>query len=77
MAPTELEDIMQRHPAVQECLVYGKPDDEVQELISAVVVLKPGKKVRDLVMEFKLALLSKFVERHSCHWPFFDKVSFP
>ncbi|TRY63736.1 hypothetical protein TCAL_04290 [Tigriopus californicus] len=45
VAPTELEDIMQRHPAVQECLVFGKPNDEVQELISAVVVLKPGQKV--------------------------------
>lgn len=47
VAPTELEDIMQRHPAVQECLVFGKPDAQVQELISVVVVLKPGQKANE------------------------------
>ncbi|XP_059093403.1 luciferin 4-monooxygenase-like isoform X1 [Tigriopus californicus] len=45
VAPTELEGILQRHPAVQECLIFGKPDPEVQELISAVVVVKPGHQV--------------------------------
>jgi acyl-coenzyme A synthetase/AMP-(fatty) acid ligase len=36
---------MQAHPAVAESLFYGKPAPEVQELICAVVVLKPGMKV--------------------------------
>ena len=51
VAPTEIEDILQKHPAIQECLVYGKKDPRVQELISAVVVLKPGRKVseKDLI----------------------------
>jgi len=40
IAPTELEDILQTHPAVAECLVFGMKDPKVQELVSAVVVLK-------------------------------------
>ena len=40
--PTELEEILQTHPAVQECLVYGKSEEQVLELVAAVVVLKPG-----------------------------------
>jgi acyl-CoA synthetase (AMP-forming)/AMP-acid ligase II len=30
VAPTELEGVLQTHPAVQECLVFGKRDDRVQ-----------------------------------------------
>ena len=45
MAPTEIENILQEHPAVNECLVFGRKDDTVQELISAVVTLKPGIQV--------------------------------
>ena len=46
VSPTELEDLLQKHDDVQECLVFGKPDNQVQEIISAVVVLKQGSKVR-------------------------------
>ena len=42
VAPTELEEILQSHPAVQESLVFGVKEPSVQELISAVVVLKEG-----------------------------------
>ena len=45
VSPTEIEDILQKHEAVQECLVFGKKDPRVQELISAVVTTKPGVKV--------------------------------
>ena len=45
VAPTEIEDILQKHESVQECLVFGKKEPRVQELISAVVIVKPGKKV--------------------------------
>ena len=40
MAPTELEDILQTHPGVAESLVFGIKEPSVQELISAVVVLR-------------------------------------
>ena len=35
-----MEDILQTHPAVVEGLVFGIKEPSVQELISAVVVLK-------------------------------------
>ena len=46
ISPTEIEALLQTHDSVLECLVYGKPDNTVQELISAVVVLKPGAEVK-------------------------------
>lgn len=42
IAPTELEDIMQRHPAVKESLAFGKEDPTVQELVSFAVVKNQG-----------------------------------
>lgn len=38
IAPAEIEDVLLRHPAVQECAVVGVPDDEWGERIVAVVV---------------------------------------
>ena len=45
VSPSEIEDVLQDHPDVKECLVFGKKDPTVQELISAVVVLKETKQV--------------------------------
>ena len=42
VSPTELEEILQAHPAVKECLVFGIKEPSVQELITAVVVIKEG-----------------------------------
>jgi 2-aminobenzoate-CoA ligase len=38
----EVEDAMLKHPAVAECGVIGKPDDERGMVVAAFVVLKPG-----------------------------------
>ncbi len=38
----EVEDALLKHPAVAECGVIGKPDDERGMLIKAFCVLKPG-----------------------------------
>lgn len=40
IAPKEIEHILETHPAVKECLVFGMPNDEFMNLISAVVCLK-------------------------------------
>jgi acyl-CoA synthetase (AMP-forming)/AMP-acid ligase II len=42
IAPTEIEDVLMRHPAVQDAGVAGIPDDEWGERIAAAVVLKDG-----------------------------------
>ena len=38
----EVEDTLLRHPAVAECAVIGKPDEERGMIVKAFVVLKPG-----------------------------------
>jgi len=42
IAGPEVEDALLRHPAVAECGVVGKPDDERGQVVEAHVVLKPG-----------------------------------
>ena len=59
VSPTEIEDILQKHEAVQDCLVFGKKEPSVQELISAVVAVKPDAKVS------YLSTISSFLEELS------------
>ena len=39
----QVEEAINRHPAVLECAVIGIPDPEWGEAVKAVVVLKPGQ----------------------------------
>jgi acyl-CoA synthetase (AMP-forming)/AMP-acid ligase II len=45
LSPSEIEDIIYRHPAVQEVAVIGVPDDQLGEMVKAVIVLKSGEEV--------------------------------
>ena len=45
VSPSEIESILQEHPDVKECVVFGKKDPTVQELISAVIVPKEHAQV--------------------------------
>lgn len=40
--PTEVEQVINQHPAVLEACVFGVPDEQWQEAVKAAVVLKPG-----------------------------------
>jgi o-succinylbenzoate---CoA ligase len=42
VAPTEVEGVLEEHPAVLEALVEGRPDSDWGEAVTARVVLKPG-----------------------------------
>ncbi|MEW6615833.1 MAG: AMP-binding protein [Thermodesulfobacteriota bacterium] len=44
LSPSEIEDIIYKHSAVQEVAVIGVPDDELGEAVKAVIILKTGKK---------------------------------
>jgi acyl-CoA synthetase (AMP-forming)/AMP-acid ligase II len=40
--PAEIEDVLHRHPAVQDVAVFGVPDDEWGERVHAAVQVRPG-----------------------------------
>ena len=51
VAPMEIENLLQKHEAVIDCVVYGTKDPNVQELISAVVVKNPKINVSKITGE--------------------------
>jgi long-chain acyl-CoA synthetase len=53
--PTQVESVLQRHPAVEEACVVGVPDPAQVERVKAFVVLRDGSKESD---EMKQALIA-------------------
>ena len=45
--PSEVEQVIWAHPAVQDCAVIGVPDDQWGEAVKAVVELNAGQSVSD------------------------------
>ncbi|HXH84156.1 MAG TPA: AMP-binding protein [Candidatus Tectomicrobia bacterium] len=43
--PAEIEDVLHRHPAVDDAAVFGVPDDEWGERVHAAVRVRPGAPV--------------------------------
>jgi fatty-acyl-CoA synthase len=43
--PEEVEEAVKHHPAVDDCVVVGMPDDRFGEVVTAVVSLRPGETV--------------------------------
>ena len=51
IGPAEIEDCLLTHAAVATCGVVGKPDALRTEIVKAYVVLKPGAKVTQEVLQ--------------------------
>jgi acyl-CoA synthetase (AMP-forming)/AMP-acid ligase II len=45
VAPAEIEAVLHGHPAVQDCAVFGVPDERAGEVPVAAVQLDPGRPV--------------------------------
>ncbi|GAB2632218.1 class I adenylate-forming enzyme family protein [Prescottella soli] len=59
--PTEIEQTLDEHPAVQECAVIGTPHPDLGQEVSAVVVVVPGESVTEEdLREFASERLSYF-----------------
>ena len=43
--PREIEDLIMKHPDVEDEAVFGNPEPSVQELVTALVVLANGFKL--------------------------------
>jgi o-succinylbenzoate---CoA ligase len=61
VAPTEIEAVLEAHPAVAEALAEGRPDPQWGESIAARVVLKPGAAAAEAdLREFCASRLAAF-----------------
>ena len=61
ISPTEVEDVIQKHPAVLEVVVVGVPDKERGQIVKAFIVAKeePHKKLKEEIQNFVKERLSK------------------
>ncbi|HKF59320.1 MAG TPA: AMP-binding protein [Blastocatellia bacterium] len=71
IAPKEVEDLLQQHPAVADVYCYGVPDEKYGEEVAAAIRLNPGaetsaEEVRDFclnrIARFKIPRHIRFVE---------------
>ena len=61
ISPEEVENVLLRHPTIEECAVIGIPDEEWGEEPMAVIVLKSGQTATaEEIMNFCRAELASF-----------------
>ncbi len=61
VSPTEVDDVLFRHPAVQGVTTVGVPDASLGELVVACVVLQEGEKIdQDALREYAKRYLSSY-----------------
>jgi acyl-CoA synthetase (AMP-forming)/AMP-acid ligase II len=76
VAPAELEAVLLTHPAVLDCAVFRKADEEAGEVPKACVVLKPDDRARATSAEDIMAFVAGRVAPHKRirHLEFVDQI---
>jgi 2-aminobenzoate-CoA ligase len=72
IAGAEVEDVLLRHPAVAECGVVGRADEERGMIVEAHVVLKPGQEASDALAK----TLQDFVKEHIAPYKYPRSIRF-
>jgi long-chain acyl-CoA synthetase len=67
--PSEVEQVLERHPAVREAAVVGEPDPVRGEVVHAFVVLQPDRTVTE-------SELVEFVRNHLVYYKVPHRVTF-
>jgi len=71
--PTEIEELLYKHPAILEAAVTGVPDEKWGEVGKAYIVLKPGKNLdQEELLEYLSGKLAKF--KIPRHYAFLDEL---
>ena len=65
--PEEIEAVLNRHPAVRESRVYGKPHPHLGEVVEAELVLEPPEASLDSVRAFCRDHLAVLQNSHALH----------
>ena len=68
--PAEIEDVLHRHPAVEDVAVFGVPDDDWGERVHAAVQLRPAEALT-------ADELCAFARQHLADYKVPREVSFP
>ena len=68
--PREVEEVLQSHPAVQECAVIGRPHPEWGEEVLAFVVARPDAELDEAALDaLCLASIARFKRPRSYRFP--------
>jgi len=64
VAPAEVESVLLEHPAVRDCGVVAKPDDEAGEIPCAFVILREGFSPSDTLKKELCAFVADRLAHH-------------
>jgi bile acid-coenzyme A ligase len=58
--PAEVEAALQEHPAVRSCVVFGLPDDDLGNIVHALVEADPAEVTEQELIEFLSSRLVRY-----------------
>lgn len=72
IGPFEVEDVLTKHPAVQECAVVGSPDEIRGQIVKAFIVLRKETEDKDALVKE----LQNYSKAHTAPYKYPRKIEF-